>query len=189
MACFVHGRLQLLDGDDEPRTSALTQVIWPRVVLICGLSMMLRADQRRGIQILHRCHAYPRARLPLSPACLLSFRTQGGKWAPRYSGPSWSCAREQFHNARVGEFLDPLNPAVQTFFEQGQAAFVQQTGDAVGAQDMALDVLEGLRQQQAASLAYFDAFWLFAMLALVLLPLVFFMKPSAAEKGAHIAAD
>ena len=54
---------------------------------------------------------------------------------------------------------------------------------------MTLQVLEGLRQQQAASLAYFDTFWLFAVLAVALLPLVFLMKPSAAEKGAHIAAE
>ena len=97
--------------------------------------------------------------------------------------------REQFHNSRVGEFLDPFNPAVQTFFEQSRAAFLQQTGDAAGADEMALEVLEGLRQQQALSLAYFDTFWLFAMLAVILLPLVLLMKPSAAAKGEHIAAD
>jgi DHA2 family multidrug resistance protein len=97
--------------------------------------------------------------------------------------------REQFHNSRVGEFLDPFNPAVQRFLEQSQAAFLQQTGDSALSEQMAEQALEGLRQQQALSLAYFDAFWLFAMLALVLLPLVFVMKPSAAEKGAHIAAD
>ena len=54
---------------------------------------------------------------------------------------------------------------------------------------MALQVLDDLRQQQAVSLAYFDTFWLLAMLALVLVPLVLLMKPSAAEKGAHIAAE
>jgi DHA2 family multidrug resistance protein len=97
--------------------------------------------------------------------------------------------REQFHNSRIGEFLDPFNPAVQTFSEQGRAFFVQQTGDAAAAEQLTLEALEGLRQQQATSLAYFDTFWLFAALAVVLIPLVFLMRPSAAEKGAHIAAE
>ena len=56
--------------------------------------------------------------------------------------------REQFHLARVGEFLDPLNPHVQSFFEQGQAFFLQQTGDpaAVAADDPA-----GARRTSASS--------------------------------------
>jgi DHA2 family multidrug resistance protein len=35
--------------------------------------------------------------------------------------------QEQFHVARVGEFLDPLNPAVNSFSEQAQAFFFQLT--------------------------------------------------------------
>ena len=97
--------------------------------------------------------------------------------------------REQFHNARIGELIDPFNPAVQAFSEQGRAFFLQQTGDSAAAQELTVQALEALRQQQAASLAYFDAFWLFAALAVVLIPLVLLMKPSAAEKGAHIAAE
>ncbi len=49
--------------------------------------------------------------------------------------------------------------------------------------------LENLRQQQAVSRAYFDAFWLFAVLAIALLTLVLLMKPSAAEKGAQTLAE
>ena len=64
----------------------------------------------------------------------------------------------------MGEFLDPLNPAVNSFLEQGQAFFFQQTGDPAASQQMALQALADLRQQQAASLAYFDVFWLFAVL-------------------------
>ncbi len=54
---------------------------------------------------------------------------------------------------------------------------------------MALQALANLRQQQAASLAYFDDFWLFAVLALALVPLVLLMKRSVAEKGEHIGAE
>ena len=58
---------------------------------------------------------------------------------------------------------------MNSFLEQARAFFLQQTGDPAAAQQMTLQVLENLRQQQAASLAYFDDFWLFAVLALVLL--------------------
>jgi DHA2 family multidrug resistance protein len=97
--------------------------------------------------------------------------------------------REQFHTARVGEFLDPLNPAVTDFFARGQQFFYQHTGDVVGSQQMTLQVLADQRLQQAASLAYFDDFWLFAVLALGLVGLVPFMKRSVAEKGEHIGAE
>ncbi len=89
----------------------------------------------------------------------------------------------------MGEFLDPLNPAVNSFLQQGRAFFFQQTGDPAASQQMSLQALEDLRQQQASSLAYFDDFWLFAVLALALVPLVFLMKRSVAEKGAHIGAE
>ena len=89
----------------------------------------------------------------------------------------------------MGEFLDPFNPAVNSFSEQSQAFFFQQTGDPAGSQQMTLQALADLRQQQAASLAYFDVFWLFAVLAVALVFLVLLMKRSVAEKGAHIGAE
>jgi DHA2 family multidrug resistance protein len=97
--------------------------------------------------------------------------------------------RNQFHTARVNEFLDPLNPALNSFSEQAQPYFYQQTGDPAASRLLTWQALEDLRHQQAASMAYFDIFWLFAVLALALLLLVPFMKRSVAEKGAHLAAE
>jgi DHA2 family multidrug resistance protein len=97
--------------------------------------------------------------------------------------------REQFHTSRVGEFLDPFNPAVNNFLERARAFFYQETGDASGSQQMAEQALENLRQQQAASLAYFDVFWMAAVVAAALVFLVPIMKRSVAEKGAHIGAE
>jgi DHA2 family multidrug resistance protein len=97
--------------------------------------------------------------------------------------------REHFHTERVGEFLDPLNPTVNSFLEQSKAFFLEQTGDAAASAQMALQSLENLRLQQASSLAYFDDFWLFAVLALGLVCLVPFMKRSVAEKGEHVGAE
>jgi len=54
---------------------------------------------------------------------------------------------------------------------------------------MTVQSLANLRQQQAASLAYFDVFWLCAVLGVALVLLVLVMKRSVAEKGAHIGAE
>ena len=66
---------------------------------------------------------------------------------------------------------------------------MQHTGDPVKSQQMTLQALADLRQQQAASLAYFDVFWLCAVWAAALVLLVLLMKRSVAEKGTHIGAE
>ena len=97
--------------------------------------------------------------------------------------------RDQFHTLRLGESLDPLNPAVTSFLEQARGAFLQQTGDPLAAQQLALQALENLRQQQASALAYFDVFLMLAAVTLVLVPVVLLMKRSVAEKGSHIGHE
>jgi hypothetical protein len=70
-----------------------------------------------------------------------------------------------------------------------QSAFFQITGDPVGSQTMALDTIDSLRQQQSAAMAFLDAFWLFGILSLALIPLTLLMKRSVAEEGMHIGAE
>jgi DHA2 family multidrug resistance protein len=53
---------------------------------------------------------------------------------------------------------------------------------------MGLQVLDNLRQQQAASMAFFDIFFICAVLAVLLVLLVLLMKRSVAEKGEHVSA-
>ena len=50
-----------------------------------------------------------------------------------------------------------------------------------------LRCLENLRQQQGSSLAYFDSFWMVAVLTFAVAFLVLFMRRSVAEKGARMA--
>jgi DHA2 family multidrug resistance protein len=97
--------------------------------------------------------------------------------------------REQFHILRLGENLDPLNPAVTNFITETNRAYLQLTGDPSAAQQMALQTLSDLRGQQALTVAYFDTFVSFAALSFVLVFLVFMMKRAVAQKGAHIAAE
>jgi len=97
--------------------------------------------------------------------------------------------RDQFHSLRLGENLDLLNPAVNSYVDQVYPGLLQQTGDPVAAKQMALQTLDNLRGQQSSALAYFDTFFLFAVIAVALIVLVFLMKPSVAEKDAHLAAE
>jgi MFS transporter, DHA2 family, multidrug resistance protein len=97
--------------------------------------------------------------------------------------------RDQFHTLRLGEYLDPFNAAASSFLARAQAFFVQQNGDPAASQQLAVQQLENLRQQQASSLAYFDVFWMAAVLTFVVTFAVLFMKRSVAEKGGHAGPE
>jgi DHA2 family multidrug resistance protein len=158
------------------------QVIWPRVVMITGLSFIFAPISVAAFK-------YTPLHLRAAAVGLFALlRNEGGSVGTSMA-QTLEARREQFHMTRVGEFLDPLNPAVTTFYEQGRAFFLEQTGDPAAAEQMTWQALANLREQQAASLAYFDDFWLFGVLGLALVPLVFTMKRSVAEKGEHIGGE
>jgi MFS transporter, DHA2 family, multidrug resistance protein len=97
--------------------------------------------------------------------------------------------RDQFHTLRLGEYLDPLNAAANSFIAQARTLFLQQTADPVAAQQFAWQQLGTLRDQQASSLSYFDCFWMTAVLTLAAAFSVLFMKRSVAEKASHAAPE
>ncbi len=80
-------------------------------------------------------------------------RNEGGSFGTSMA-QTIQVRRDQFHTWRVGEFLDPFNPAVKPFLDKAQALYFRQTGDPHRAERMALQRLADLREQQAASLAY-----------------------------------
>jgi len=94
--------------------------------------------------------------------------------------------RDQFHALRLGEYLDPLNAAVQSFLAHARGML--HTGDATLQRLLPWQELENLRQQQASALAYFDCFWLMVVVLLALV-LVLLMQRSVAEKGARLGAE
>jgi DHA2 family multidrug resistance protein len=158
------------------------QVIWPRVVLIVGLSICFAPANVAA-------YLYTPVALRGAAVGLLSLlRNEGGS-----VGTSLSQAlqerREQFHTLRLGEYLDPFNAAVHSFIEQAQARFLQQTGDPALSRELAWQALEKLRHQQASALAYFDCFWVFAVVMLMLVPIILLMKRSVAEKGARVGGE
>jgi DHA2 family multidrug resistance protein len=157
-------------------------VIWPRVVTICGLSMIFAPLN---------VAAFKYTPLHLRGAAVGLFallRNEGGSVGTSMA-QTMEQRRLQFHVSRIGEFLDPLNQKVNEYAAQGQAFFYQQFGDPAGSQQQTWQELEDLRQQQAGSMAYFDVFWLCAALGVALVFLVPLMKRSAAEKGTHVGAE
>jgi MFS transporter, DHA2 family, multidrug resistance protein len=158
------------------------QVVWPRVVMVLGLSICFAPANVAA-------YLYTPTALRGAAVGLLSLlRNEGGSVGTSLAQTLHE-RRDQFHTLRLGEHLDPLNPAVQSFLEQAQARFLQQTGDPAAAQQLAWQALENLREQQASALAYFDVFWLLAAVMLVLVPVVLLMKRSVAEKGARVGAE
>ncbi len=158
------------------------QVIWPRVVLVCGLSLLWAPINVAAFRYT------PQHLRGTAVGLFALLRNEGGS-----VGLSLATIveqrRMQFHLARLGENLGPLNPQVQSFFVQGEAFFMQQSGAPARSQQMSLQALDDLRQQQAASMAFFDVFWLFAVLSLGLVIFVLLMKRSVAEKGELIGGE
>jgi MFS transporter, DHA2 family, multidrug resistance protein len=158
------------------------QVVWPRVVMVGGLGLIFAPINVAAFLYI------PRTLRGAAVGLMSLLRNEGGSVGTSM-GQTITERREIFHALRLNENLDPLNPAVNSYIAQAQPGFLQQTGDPAAAQQMAWQSLENLREQQASALSYFDAFLIFAVLAVVLAFLVLLMKRSVAEKGAHIAAE
>ncbi len=158
------------------------QVVWPRVLLVLGLSICFAPANVAA-------YLYTPIALRGAAVGLLSLlRNEGGSVGTSMA-QTLQERRDQFHTLRLGEQVDPFNPAAHSFVEQAQARFLQQTGDPAAAHQLAYQALENLREQQASALAYFDVFWLLAAVTLALVPIVLLMKRSVAEKGARVGAE
>jgi DHA2 family multidrug resistance protein len=158
------------------------QAVWPRVVMIVGLALCFAPANVAA-------YLYTPLALRGAAVGLLSLlRNEGGSVGTSLAQTVQE-RREQFHSLRLDEALDPFNPAARSFLDQATGPFLQQTGDPVAAQQMALRTLANLRLQQASALAYFDVFWVLAVVMAALLFVLLLMKRSVAEKGARIVAE
>jgi DHA2 family multidrug resistance protein len=158
------------------------QVIWPRVVTFLGISLLFAPITVAAFQ------GIPQELRGAAVGLFALLRNEGGSVGTSLA-KTFEQRRAQFHSERVGDFLDVFNPYVNDFLDQVRSGFLQLTGDPAASDLASIQVLENLRTQQAESLAFFDDFWLFAVVSLSLIALVLLMKPSVAEKGAHIGAE
>jgi MFS transporter, DHA2 family, multidrug resistance protein len=158
------------------------QAVWPRVVLIIGIAMCFAPANMAA-------YLYTPIALRGAAVGVLSLlRNEGGSVGTSMAQTIQE-RRDQFHSLRLGEWLDPFNAAARSFLDQASGPFLQQTGDPVAAQQLALQTLANLREQQASSLAYFDVFWVLAVVMAALVFVVLLMKRSVAEKGARIGGE
>jgi DHA2 family multidrug resistance protein len=158
------------------------QVVGPRMLLTLGLGLLFAPMSVAA-------YKYIPPNLRGAAVGLLSLlRTEGGSVGTSMAQTIQE-RREQFHLSRLVEGLGPLNPHVQGFLGRTRELFLQRTGDPARSLQLGVQSLDDLRQQQAASLAYFDVFWLCAVLAAALVFLVLLMKRSVAEKGEHIGGE
>ena len=175
-------RQQLLDVADEPRNqSGPSHLASGRLGRGTGGRFCARKCGRLS---LHASLVTWRGSGPVEP----SAQRRRQRWD--IDGPNPPRTAGSIPYAAAGRVPgNPLNPAVHSFLEQAQARFLQQTGDPAAAQQLAWQALENLRHQQASALAYFDCFWLFAVVILAVTVAVFLMKRSVAEKGTPIGGE
>jgi DHA2 family multidrug resistance protein len=158
------------------------QVVWPRVVLIGGLSMLFAPLNVAAFIYL------PKEIRGAAVGLLALLRNEGGSVGTSVAQIIQE-RREQFHTLRLNESLDKLNRPVHNLLTRGQTFFLQYNGDITLSHRMTLDVLNHSRDQQASSLAYFDVFSFSAAVGLMLVFFVLLMRRSVAEKGAPIGAE
>ena len=158
------------------------QVIWPRVLLVAGLAICFAPANVAA-------YLYVPLELRGAAVGLLSLLRNEGASVGTSLAQTFQERRDQFHTLRLGEYLDPFNAAANSFVARGKEFFFHLTGDPAASQQLAWQQLANLRQRQAASLAYFDCFWIFAALTLGLVLVVFLMKRSVTQRGARIVAE
>jgi DHA2 family multidrug resistance protein len=158
------------------------QVVWPRVVVIVGLSMIFAPLNVAAFM------SIPRELRGAAVGLLALLRNEGGSVGTSIAQTILE-RRQQFHTLRLNENLDKLNPAVTNMLQQGQTFFLKLTGDPHLSQLMTAQVLQNARDRQASSLSYFDIFWTSAAIAVCLIGLVLLMRRAVAEKGTHVGAE
>ena len=157
------------------------QVIWPRVVLIVGLSLIFAPINVAAFLYI------PKHLRGAAVGLLALLRNEGGSFGTSMA-QTIEQRREQFHLSRLGDFLGPLNPHASEFLNGAQAFFLQQTGDPAASQHGRAST------GQPAPAAGRVAGLLRRLLASrrsgcrVGAPGPF-MKRSVAEKGAHVGAE
>ena len=91
------------------------QVVWPRAGMIVGLAICFAPVNVAAYLYTPSCCVEPPS------ACEPAAQRRRQRWD--IDGPALQDRRDQFHTLRLGEYLDPFNPAVHSFLEQSQSIF------------------------------------------------------------------
>ncbi len=91
--------------------------------------------------------------------------------------------RTQFHQFRLTEHINPLNPAAAHWLSGISGTLQAHGGDPALSRRQGLQIMYQAVQQQASAVSYLDMFWLFSLLSFAAVPLVFLMKRSPSDGG------
>ena len=95
--------------------------------------------------------------------------------------------RTQMHQSQLIAHITPGNAATQRMLHSAQAYFLAKGFDSYAASRKALGALYGMVQQQASMLSFVEAFWVMAVVFLLMVPfllLLRYSKPAAAQPAA-----
>ncbi|HEX4123669.1 MAG TPA: DHA2 family efflux MFS transporter permease subunit [Tepidisphaeraceae bacterium] len=92
--------------------------------------------------------------------------------------------RSQFHQSVLVSRFTPFNPHYLAAQHSLTRTLMSQGVNAVLASHKATATLMSMVERQASMLSYNDAFWVLSIIALVISPLVFLMRPNRPDQGA-----
>ena len=104
--------------------------------------------------------------------------------------------RTQFHQSRLVEHVTPSSPVAWQMLHAAQARFLAKGFDQYTAYRKALGMLYGMVQAQASMLSFVEAFWIMAIVFLLMLPFLLLLRytkpvpveaPHAEEKSPALA--
>ena len=101
------------------------QAAYPRMVLTGGLGLIFAPLNLAAFKYI------PKNLRGAAVGMLALLRNEGGSVGTSVA-QTLQERREQFHLSRLDQNLDQFNPHVQSFLQQGQAFFLQQSGDPAG---------------------------------------------------------
>lgn len=155
------------------------QMIWPRVVQMAGAGLMFAPLAAAAVLYL------PKTEMNNASGLFNMLRNEGSSVGIGLSTFVLQ-RRLQFHSFRLTESLQPLSTATTNALEAASRTLTQVTGDPARGNLMGLRVLRQLRDQQAYAQAFLDCFWVFTLIAVIIVPLTFLMKRSVAEGEVHL---
>lgn len=149
------------------------QLIWPRIVQVVGIGFL-------WVPINTSAYLYlPKEETSNASGMFNLLRNMGASLGISISA-TLLARRAQFHQSRLVEQINPLNPLATQAVENLTQAYEHSGASPHAAQQQAWGAIYQLVQQQALALSYFDLFWLFSVASLAIIPLVLLMRKSVA---------